>query len=586
MQNPALKLWIEEMKDLCQPEHIHWCNGSENEKENLTNQALSTGELIKLNETLMPNSYLHRSNTNDVARVEERTFICTLDKRDAGPTNHWMDPAEAYSLLKPIFKDAMKERTMYVIPFCMGPWNSPFRKIGIQITDSIYVVLNMRMMTRMGQKVLDLLGDSEDFTKGLHATATLNPEQRYIMHFSEDNTIWSVNSGYGGNALLGKKCLALRIASYLGQKEKWMAEHMLILGIQARGEEPKYILAAFPSACGKTNLAMLMPPESFKHKGYKIWTVGDDIAWLHIGKEGELRAINPEYGFFGVLPGTNSETNPQALATMKEGAIYTNVLLKEDKTVWWEDGEGEVPSKGIDWKGLEWTPEKETAGAHPNSRFTAPLTQSPTVSSAIDNPEGVPISAILFGGRRATINPLVYETYSWTHGVYAGATMCSERTAAQEVSTTADDIRHDPMAMQPFCGYNMGDYFKHWIYMGRQLKKKPKIYYVNWFRKGDAGDFLWPGYGDNLRVLEWILNRCRDKSFAQETPIGYVPRSEDLDLSGLSLSSESMEKLFTVNKDRWLEDLRQQESFLMSFGADLPEEIWQEFRSLSKRVKS
>jgi phosphoenolpyruvate carboxykinase (GTP) len=329
-----------------------------------------------------------------------------------------------------------------------------------------------------------------------------------------------------------------------------------------------------------------MPPESFKHKGYKIWTVGDDIAWLHIGKEGELRAINPEYGFFGVLPGTNSETNPQALATMKEGAIYTNVLLKEDKTVWWEDGEGEVPSKGIDWKGLEWTPEKETAGAHPNSRFTAPLTQSPTVSSAIDNPEGVPISAILFGGRRATINPLVYETYSWTHGVYAGATMCSERTAAQEVSTTADDIRHDPMAMQPFCGYNMGDYFKHWIYMGRQLKKKPKIYYVNWFRKGDAGDFLWPGYGDNLRVLEWILNRCRDKSFAQETPIGYVPRSEDLDLSGLSLSSESMEKLFTVNKDRWLEDLRQQESFLMSFGADLPEEIWQEFRSLSKRVKS
>ena len=584
----ALLRWVDEMAALCQPDRIVWCDGSEAEKTRLEKESLAAGEIIELNPQKLPGCFLHRTAHNDVARVEHLTFICTLKKEDAGPNNNWMSPNEAYAKAGTLFRGSMKGRTMYVIPFCMGPVGSPFSKIGIELTDSIYVVLNMRIMTHIGKPVLDALGNNGAFTKGLHSKADLDDKKRLILHFPEDNTIWSVGSGYGGNVLLGKKCLALRIGSWLGAKEGWMAEHMLILGIEKPNGDIKYITAAFPSACGKTNLAMIVPPEGLKHKGYKIWTVGDDIAWLRIGKDGSLRAVNPEAGFFGVLPGTNSQTNAVAMATMKKNTIYTNVVLAPDKTVWWEGGDGEPPAEGIDWKGNPWKPGmkdsegKSIQGAHPNSRFTAPISQCPTYNPKINDPEGVPISAIIFGGRRARVAPLVYESFNWQHGVYVGSQMASERTAAQYGKQ--GEVRRDPMAMLPFCGYNMADYFRHWLSMGKRIKNLPKIFHVNWFRTGSNGKFLWPGFGDNLRVLEWIIGRVEGTGEAEKTPIGFVPTTNAIDLKGLSLNQESMKELLAIDANEWLEDLKNQEEFYAQFGDHLPQEIKSELESLRKRL--
>lgn len=586
--HPGLIAWVHEMASLCKPERIYWCDGSLEEKTQLEQEALATGELIKLNEQKLPGCFLHRTAHNDVARTEHLTFICTQKKEDAGPNNNWMAPQDAYAKAKSYFEEAMKGRTMYVIPFCMGPVGSPFSKVGIELTDSIYVVLNMRIMARIGTPVLQALGASGVFTKGLHSKADLDINKRLILHFPEDNTIWSVNSGYGGNVLLGKKCLALRIASWLGRKEGWLAEHMLILGIERNGVT-KYITAAFPSACGKTNLAMIVPPEGLKHKGYKIWTVGDDIAWLRIGKDGQLRAVNPESGFFGVLPGTNSKTNAVAMATMKKNTIFTNVVLAKDGTVWWEGGDGNPPEEGIDWMGNPWKPGmkdkdgKPVLGAHPNSRFTAPINQCPTFSSQMDDPEGVPISAIIFGGRRARVAPLVYETLSWQHGVYVASQMASERTAAQ--MGKQGEVRRDPMAMLPFCGYNMADYFAHWLSMGRNMNHPPKIFHVNWFRQNSQGKFIWPGFGENLRVLEWVLASVEGTSEAEKTPIGFIPKPNSIDLTGLDLNSNSMDELLSIDKNDWLEDLKLQEEFYSQFGDRLPKEITAELNALKQKLK-
>ena len=499
-----------------------------------------------------------------------------------------MSPNEAYAKAGAMFRGAMKGRTMCVIPFCMGPVGSPFSKIGIELTDSVYVVLNMRIMARIGASVLQALGSDGEFTKGLHSKAALDINRRLILHFPEDNTIWSVGSGYGGNVLLGKKCLALRIASWLGNKEGWLAEHMLILGIERPNREIKFITASFPSACGKTNLAMIVPPEGLKHKGYKIWTVGDDIAWLRIGKDGRLRAVNPESGFFGVLPGTNSKTNFVAMQTIKKNTIYTNVVLAPDQTVWWEGGDGEPPDEGTDWMGNPWKPGmkdkdgKLILGAHPNSRFTAPINQCPTYNPKFDDPEGVPISAIIFGGRRAHVAPLVYQSFNWQHGVYIASQMASERTAAQYGKQ--GEVRRDPMAMLPFCGYNMADYFVHWLALGRRMKNPPKIFHVNWFRTGSDGKFLWPGFSDNLRVLEWILARAEESAEAEETAVGYIPRSNGLDLTGLSLQPDVMKELLSIDREAWLEDLKLQDDFYTQFGGRLPKEIKTEFEALKKRL--
>jgi phosphoenolpyruvate carboxykinase (GTP) len=585
----GLSQWVDEMAKMCEPDKVVWCDGSDAEKKKLEREAISAGELIELNQEKLPGCYLHRTAQNDVARVEHLTFICTSKKETAGPTNHWMTPKEGYEKAAAIFKAAMKGRTMYVIPFCMGPIGSPFSKIGIELTDSIYVVLNMRIMTRMGTAVLDSLGSDGEFTKGLHSKADLSVERRLILHFPEDNTIWSVGSGYGGNVLLGKKCLALRIASSLGQKEGWMAEHMLILGIEKPNGETKYITAAFPSACGKTNLAMLVPPEGLKHKGYKIWTVGDDIAWLRISDTGELRAINPENGFFGVLPGTNSKTNRFAMETMQADTIYTNVVLKPDGTVWWEGGDGEAPPEGIDWKGNHWKPGmkdedgKPIKGAQPNSRFTAPISRCPSYTNKMEDPKGVPISAIIFGGRRARVAPLVYESFSWQHGVYVGAQMASERTAAQVGKQ--GEVRRDPMAMLPFCGYNMAFYWQHWLEMGTKMgDKAPKIYHVNWFRTDEKGQFVWPGFSDNLRVLEWILGRVEGEVDADETAIGRIPKSSSIDTTGLDLSADQMKDLLSIDRKEWIQDLKLQEEFFAQFGDVLPKEIQMERENLRKRL--
>ena len=576
------------MAKLCQPDRVIWCDGSEEEKKRLEQEAVSTGELIELNKEKLPGCFLHRSAHNDVARVEGLTYICTCKKDDAGPTNNWMAPREAYEKASAIFRGSMKGRAMYVVPFCMGPIGSEFSKIGIELTDSIYVVLNMRIMTRMGQAVLDALGSDGGFTKGLHSKADLRMDRRFILHFPEDSTIWSVGSGYGGNVLLGKKCLALRIGSWLGRQEGWMAEHMLILGIEKPGSPVKYVTAAFPSACGKTNLAMVVPPEGLKRKGYKIWTVGDDIAWLRIGDDGRLRAVNPESGFFGVLQGTNSKTNPIAILTMRRNSIFTNVLLRPDGTVWWEGADGEPPTEGIDWRGNPWRPGmkdedgKPIFAAHPNSRFTAPISQCPTYTDKMEDPSGVPISAIIFGGRHARVAPLVYESFNWQHGVYVGAQMASERTAAQVGKV--GEVRRDPMAMIPFCGYNMADYWRHWLQMGRKLKYPPKIFHVNWFQTGKDGQFLWPGFRDNLRVLEWILERVDGEGDADETAVGYVPRSDRLDLTGLDLDQASMKELLAVDRREWLADLKLQEEFFAQFGDRLPQEITDEKDNLRKRL--
>lgn len=581
--NKAVKNWVEEMSKLTKPDSIVWIDGSSEEKERLTKEALSTGELYELNQEKLPGCVLHRTAVNDVARVEHLTFICTSKKEDAGPTNNWMSPAEAYEKLGKIFDGSMKGRTMYVIPYLMGPAGSPFSKVGVELTDSIYVVLNMRIMTRMGKVAMDHLGDSDDFVKGLHSKADLNPDRRFICHFPEDNTIWSCGSGYGGNVLLGKKCFSLRIASYMGRKEGWMAEHMLILGIQDPQGKVTYIAAAFPSMCGKTNLAMLIPPEVLEKEGYKVWTVGDDIAWLRIGKDGRLYAVNPEAGFFGVAPGTNMKSNPNAMLTVQKNTIFTNVLLTPENTVWWEGMGVEPPKSGIDWKGNPWTPESEEKGANPNSRFTAPASQCPSISPEWESPEGVPITAILFGGRRAKVAPLVYQSFDWNHGVYVGSTMASETTAA--ATGAVGVVRRDPMAMLPFCGYNMGDYFAHWLEMGEKIPKAPKIFNVNWFRTDEKGKFIWPGYGDNLRVLKWIIERCNGTKEAVETPIGYLPQAKDIDVTGLDgITEETVKGLLNIDKESWDGEMKDQETFLAKFDR-LPAEIKKQYEAQLLRLK-
>lgn len=571
--------WVRQMAELCQPDKIVWCDGSVDEKNRLTAEALATGEVEALNPEKLPGCLYHRTATNDVARTEQLTFICTQKEEDAGPTNNWMAPKDAYDKLSAIFKGSMKGRKMYVVPFIMGTAGSPLAKIGVELTDSIYVVLNMRIMTRMGDVAMKELGAKDSFTRCLHSKADLNMDRRFICHFPEDNTIWSVGSGYGGNVLLGKKCLSLRIGSYLGNKEGWLAEHMLILGIESPDKKIRYVAAAFPSQCGKTNLAMLVPPAALK--GYKVWTVGDDIAWLRIGEDGRLWAINPEAGFFGVAPGTNAKSNPNALVTVQKNTIFTNVLLKKDRTVWWE-GLEDAPDEGIDWEGKPWTPDCGRKGAHPNSRFTAPAAQCPSISPEWENPKGVPISAIIFGGRRAKVAPLVYESFDWRHGVFVGATMASETTSAAIGQVGV--VRRDPMAMLPFCGYHMGDYFAHWLSMGKKIKNPPRIFHVNWFRTDESGKFLWPGYGENLRVLSWIVDRCEGKASASRSAIGYLPNPDTLNLSGLSIEPKVVEKLLAVDNEQWIEEVKSQNEFFQKFGNRLPSEILEEQTDLLMRL--
>ena len=579
--------WVKECAKLCKPDNIVWIDGSEKQKKALEKESVAIGEIMPLNKDKLPGCFLHRTAINDVARTENLTFICMKSKHEAGPNNNWMSPRQGYAKAGAIFKGSMKGRTMYVIPFSMGPVGSSFSKIGVELTDSIYVVLNMLIMTRVGTKVLEHLGKDGEFTKCLHSKAELDIKRRLILHFPEDNTIWSVGSGYGGNVLLGKKCMALRIASYQAEKEGWFAEHMLIMGIERPDGRIEYIAAAFPSACGKTNLAMLIPPKGLQKKGYKIWTVGDDIAWMRIDTDGALWAINPEKGFFGVAPGTNARSNPNAMATISKNTIFTNVLLKPDKTVWWEDGDEPPPAEGIDWRGIPWRPGlydeegKPVKGAHANARFTVPAMQCPSISYRLEQHHGVPISAIIFGGRRAHVAPLVYEAFDWNHGVYIGATMASERTAAQ--FGKLGEVRRDPMAMLPFCGYNMAKYFRHWLDMGQKIKKQPKIFHVNWFRQDEEGKFLWPGYGENLRVLEWILARCNNQIKAHKTPIGYVPYPGDIDLTGLKLGKDRMHDLISIDSREWRQELESQKEFLDTFGSHLSEEIWKEHHALRKR---
>jgi len=583
-----LEKWVNEMAQLCQPDKIVWCNGSEREKKQLIQEGNAAGEIVELNQKKLPGCLFHRTHQNDVARTEHLTFICTNKKEAAGPTNNWMSPKEAYEKAKALFNGSMKGRTMYVVPFAMGQIGSKFCKLGVELTDSIYVVLNMRIMTTMGKKVLKALGTNGEFTKCLHSKADLNIERRLILHFPEDNTIWSVGSGYGGNVLLGKKCLALRIASHLGRKEGWMAEHMLIMGIEEPSGKVTYVAAAFPSACGKTNLAMIVPPPVFEKKGYKIWTVGDDIAWLKLDEEGDLRAVNPETGFFGVLPGTNSKTNPNAMATFKKNSIFTNVLLKKDKTVWWEGHDDPSPQEGTNWQGMDWKPGmtdlagKPVLAAHPNSRFTSPITQCPTLSKEYFDPNGVKISAIIFGGRRNHTAPLVFEARNWPEGVYVGATMASELTAAQ--MGKLGEVRRDPMAMIPFCGYNMADYFNHWLETGKKMKSPPKIFHVNWFRRDENGKFIWPGYGDNLRVLSWILKRSSGEISAEDSPLGLIPKMEDIDFTGLNLTRETWNKLFDINQSEWEHEMTDRKNFFNKFGSDLPASILEEHTKLQERI--
>lgn len=587
--NKKLIAWVEKMAKLCLPKRIVWIDGSEEQKLSLEKECLAEGELIRLNQEKLPGCLLHRTAHDDVARTEHLTFICTKKKRDAGPNNNWMSPAAAYRKAKAFFKGAMADRTMYVIPFSMGPVGSPFSKIGVELTDSRYVVLNMLIMTRCGEAVLRQLEKDDLFTKCLHSKAQLDIKKRLILHFPEDNTIWSVGSGYGGNVLLGKKCLSLRIASFAAKKEKWMAEHMLIMGIEEPDGHIEYIAAAFPSACGKTNLAMMIPPEGLKRKGYRVWTVGDDIAWMRVDSDGSLWAVNPETGFFGVAPGTNSKSNLNMVKTINRNTIYTNVLLKPDNTVWWEGADGEVPVQGIDWKGNPWRPGLRDAeghlvnGAHPNARFTTPITNCPSASFRLEQHHGVPISAIIFGGRRQHVAPLVYESFNWQHGVFVGATMGSELTAAQVGKL--GQVRRDPMAMLPFCGYNMAEYFRHWLNMGKLMAKPPKIFHVNWFRMDERQKFLWPGFSENLRVLEWILDRCNNKVNALRTPIGYLPYPFNIDLTGLELAPGVLEKLLKIDKVEWLEELKGINKFFGDFKKDLPTELWQEYEALVERLK-
>ena len=593
--NKYVLSWIDEMAAMTQPDKIVWIDGSEAQAEALRAEACSTGEIIKLNQELLPNCYLHRTAINDVARVEGRTFICTPTKEEAGNINNWMAPDEMYAKLKALYTGSMKGRTMYVIPYSMGVVGSDFAKYGIELTDSIYVVLNMLIMTRVGTNVLEALGDSPDYIKGLHARADIDEENRYITHFPQDNTIMSVNSGYGGNVLLGKKCFALRIASYLGRKEGWMAEHMLILGVEYPNGDVKYVTAAFPSACGKTNLAMLIPPKKLAEQGYKVWCVGDDIAWLRVNKEdGKLYAVNPENGFFGVAPGTNNKSNPNALATTMRDTIFTNVVHDtKNNTVWWEGLNDNPPAPGdaIDWKGNPWDctkydkKDKSTCGAHPNSRFTALAQNCPCISSEFNSLKGVPVSAIVFGGRRAKTAPLVYQSTSWQNGAFVGSIMASETTAA--AAGAVGVVRRDPMAMRPFVGYNMGEYWAHWLAMGTRIPNPPKIFHVNWFRTDDEGHFIWPGFGDNMRVLLWILDRCEGKVDADITPIGYVPKAEDINIDGLEgISIDTIKDLLTVDKESWLADVANIKEFYAQVGDAVPQTMYDELAALEARLKA
>ena len=589
--NKTVLSWIDEMKALVNPDQIVWIDGSEEQLEALRKEACASGELIKLNEEKLPGCYYHRTAPNDVARVEDRTLICSKKEEDAGPTNHWKDPQEAYKMLYDIARGSYKGRTMYVIPYSMGPIGSPLAKIGIELTDSIYVVLNMSIMTRVNAKVLDVLGDSNDWVRGLHCKCNVDPENRWICQFPEDNTIISVNSAYGGNVLLGKKCFALRIASYQAKNEGWMAEHMLILGVENPKGEVKYVCAAFPSACGKTNLAMMIPPEGYKAKGYKVWTVGDDIAWMRPGEDGRLYAINPENGFIGVAPGTNMKSNPNALISTQKGTIFTNVARNlDDNTVWWESLDKNPPVNAEEWKGAKVNgPEYIAEGnklAHPNSRFTAPTANCPCLSSEFENPKGVPVSAIIFGGRRPDTVPLVYQSRSWNNGVFIGSITGSETTAA--AAGAVGVVRRDPMAMLPFCGYNMGDYFKHWVEMGELLgDKAPKIFNVNWFRVDEDGHFIWPGFGDNLRVLEWMLKRCDGEIDAVETAIGYVPKAEDINIEGLDdFSIETLKGILEVDNAKWAKEAAGVEEFYKKFGDKLPAELRAELDGLKARVQA
>ena len=587
-KNKAVLTWIDQMAALTKPDKIVWIDGSEEQLEELRQEAYKTGELVKLNGEELPGCVYHRSALNDVARVEDRTFICCEKKEDAGPTNNWMDPKEMHKLLDGIYDGAMKGRTMYVIPYSMSIVGSPFAKYGIELTDSIYVVVSMAIMTRVGLDVYDALGDSPDFIKGLHAKADLDAEKRYIVHFPQENTIMSVNSGYGGNVLLGKKCFALRIASCLGRDEGWMAEHMLILGVEFPNGEIHYISAAFPSACGKTNLAMLIPPEGYQKKGYKVWTVGDDIAWIRPGPDGRLWAVNPENGFFGVAPGTSMKSNPNAMLSTKKNTIFTNVVLKPDGTVWWEGMDKNPPEGALNWKGEPWDPADGSKGAHPNSRFTAPARNCPCLSKEYDNPQGVPLDAMLFGGRRAKTAPLVYQSRDWNHGVFLGATVASETTAA--ATGAVGVVRRDPMSMRPFIGYHVADYWQHWIDMGhdKHVTKLPKIFHVNWFRTDEEGHFLWPGFGDNMRVLEWILKRCAGEVDAVETPIGYMPRPEDINLEGIEdeVSPETLKDLLTIDKEVWKDEAADIRKFFDEVGeGKLPHELEENLETLENNLK-
>ena len=580
--NKAVLSWIDEMTAITKPDKIVWITGEEDQIAALREQAVEEGILIKLNPDKLPGCYLHRTDPDDVARVEDRTFICCEKEEDAGPTNHWMEPKEMYKKMYALADGAYKGRTMYIIPYSMSIIGSPFAKYGFELTDSIYVVLNMHIMTRVGKAVCDALGDDTGFIKGLHCQCNLDKNNKYIVHFPQDNTIISMNSNYGGNVLQGKKCFALRIASNLGRQEGWMAEHMLILGIQNPRGEIKYISAAFPSACGKTNLAMLIPPEGLQRWGWRVWCVGDDIAWLRVGKDGRLWAVNPENGFFGVAPGTSMKSNPNALISTHKDTIFTNVALDlSDNTVWWEGLNKTPPARAIDWRGRPWTPQSPEKAAHPNSRFTAPARNCPCLSPEFDNPEGVPISAIVFGGRRAKTAPLVYQSFNWQHGVFIGSIMASETTAA--ATGTVGVVRRDPMAMLPFCGYHMGDYWQHWLDMGKKIPKPPKIFNVNWFRTDEDGNFAWPGFGDNMRVLQWIISRADNEIGAAETALGYEPNTHDIDMEGLDMSMYDMRRLLSVDRDLWLKECEDARAYYEKIGK-VPGELYDELDALEMRL--
>jgi phosphoenolpyruvate carboxykinase (GTP) len=571
-RNEYVQAWVRDCAAMCKPAEIYWCDGSATERESLIEQGIGEGIFIRLNPQKRPNCLLHRSNPNDVARSEQLTFICTPSEDTAGPTNNWMSDKQGYARLKPLFNGCMAGRTMYVVPFVMGPIGSPMAKVGVQLTDSIYAVVSMGSMTRMGQVAWNELGESDEFTRCLHSLGDVNPERRYICHFPFDNTVWSFGSGYGGNALLGKKCFALRIASFLGNQQGWMAEHMLLMGATSPEGEKTYIAAAFPSACGKTNFAMLIPPEKYQKQGWKITTVGDDIVWMWVdAKSGRVRAINPEAGYFGVVPGTNWETNPNAMHSMARDTIFTNVALLPDGDVWWEGMTKEPPAECIDWMGNAWTPASGRKAAHPNSRFTAPMQNNPALDSAANDPDGVQVSAIIFGGRRSRTVPLVFQSFNWVHGVYLGATLGSETTAA--ASGEVGLVRRDPMAMLPFIGYNIRDYLVHWFRMRKRMTDCPRIFHVNWFRKDEQGRYIWPGYGENMRVLKWIIDRAHGKAYARETVLGWMPRSDDIDLEGLNITRDQFESMQTVSLAEVKSELLSQEELFLKLAGDLPKEM-------------